>query len=312
MFTDLNNKLKEVKERCRKQKKWKEHLQRANNLFTEEQKKKRDLQSLLEKEKQDVERLESFSLANIFYSITGKKLEKLEEEKREVLTAKLKYQESVTTLKDLEKEIKEYQQLLLTVKGSTEEYNQILSEKETLIKDDSTIWTQELYELLEEEAEMESMVKEYHEAVSAGRSAFNSLKVAIGSLDKAKNWSTFDMFGGGMITTAIKHSHLDEARDHIHKVQSQLRHFQEELLDIKNHFHVNLEIGNMLSFADYFFNSLIVDWMVHGKISDALNQALKMKENVSSMLFRLERDLSELEENLETVIKRRFDLLENA
>ncbi|MDG5789684.1 hypothetical protein QA612_19695 [Evansella sp. AB-P1] len=312
MFTDLNKTLKEVKERCRKKKKWDDHLHRAKELLLVEKKKEQELYRLLKKEKADVERLESFSINNLFYTIIGRKLERLEKEKGEVAVAKLKYQEAIKTKEDLEKEIKEYKELLLTVSGCEKEYEKLLLQKETIIKDESTIWTEELYNLLEDETEIESMLNEYVEAKAAGIIAANSLKDVILSLEKAKGWSTFDMLGGGMITTAVKHSHLGTAKDDLHVAQSKLRHFQEELLDIKNHFHIDLEIGNMLTFADYFFDGLIVDWMVHGKISDSLNQAYNMEKQVNDMLDRLEIDLNKLVRKHKELQERRVNLLENA
>lgn len=312
MFTELNEKLKNVKERCRQKKKWEDHLKRAITFLQEEETKKKRLNSLLQKEKADVERLEIFSLANLLYSISGRKLEKLEREKQEVVAAKLKYQEADETVKDLKVEIAEYHKLIEALGNCDQQYKEILSEKERLIKDTSTIWTEELYELVDQETELQMMINDYEEAISAGKIARNGLDEAIKSLEKAKGWSTFDLFGGGMITTAIKHSHIGSAKDDIHRVQNQLRHFQDELLDIKNHFHIDLEIGNMLTFADYFFDGLIVDWMVHGKISDSLDQANNMAERVNKMMHRLNTDYEKLQMKLSEVGKERLQLLENA
>ncbi|MBU9713432.1 hypothetical protein [Evansella tamaricis] len=312
MFSDLNKRLEVVKEKQRRQHKWKGHLHTVESYLLEEQQKADMLLDQLKKEKQDVERLESFSLTNIFYSITGKKLEKLDEEKQEVLSAKLKYQEAMDTVEDLKKEITEYQKLLKTVEDADIEYEEILQDKEVLIQDTQSYWSRELYDLAERGAELRSAIKEYDEAIQAGEVASNGLEEAIKSLESASGWSTFDMFGGGMLTTAIKHSHLDSAKDAIHRAQNKLRQFQQELLDVESQLDVNLEVGNFLTFADYFFDGLIVDWMVHGKINDSLTQALEMKNNVTSILYRIKEDERDLIKKLNETESRRIELLESA
>ncbi|UCZ53571.1 hypothetical protein LGQ02_01880 [Bacillus shivajii] len=312
MLTDLNEKLKLVKEKQRKKQKWTDHLKRAEHFLIEEKNHAAKLKAQLEKEKEDVERLESFSLTNVFYSLTGRKLEKLDEEKQAVLSAKLKYTEAKETVEDLEKEIAEYESLLKTVADSGREYRRLLAEKEDLIHDSNSPWSIELYALSEEEAELQSMKNEYEEAIEAGQFAQKEIKNAIDSLNKAKGWSTLDMFGGGMITTAVKHSHLDTAKDDIHEAQKQLRHFQEELQDLEDHFHANLDIGNFLTFADYFFNSLIVDWMVHGKITDSLEQIERAESQVVTMMNKLNTDHKEISEKLAETKKERRKLLESA
>lgn len=311
MFSDMNEKLTNVKEKVRLKKKWEDHLMRAEQQLLVEEKKRRELSQYLEKEKKDHERLKNFSLMNLLYTLQGKKVERLREGKRELEAASLKYQEAEATIIDLNGEIQEYQRLITPLKGSKKEFDELLLEKERLIKDSSTIWSEQLYELVDKASELQMMLNEYKEAIVAGNHAMRGLSEALESLNKAKNWSTFDMFGGGMITTHMKHSNLDSARDDIHQVQRQLRHFQDELLDLKEHFHIDLEIGNMLTFADYFFDGLIVDWMVHGKINDALAQTETMLQRTNMTLQRLEDDKQRLERQHIELEQKKLELIEN-
>ncbi|WP_257009723.1 hypothetical protein [Evansella halocellulosilytica] len=309
---DLNDRLKDLKERMRKHQKWQDHIDRSKLLLSLEEERLHDFKLQLEKEKEDVERLENFTLTNIFYSITGKKLEKIDKEKQEVAEVKLKYSEAKETVEDLQKEIAEYNGLLATFTGYEAEYHHLLEEKEKLIHDQQSYWSHELYELTEQEAELKAMKNEYEEAIEAGLIADNKVDLAIQSLSKAKNWSTVDLFGGGMITTAVKHSHLDTAKNDIHEAQKELRHFQDELKDIEDHFNAKLNMGNFLTFADYFFNSLIVDWMVHGKINDSLDQVEKAKSEVSAMMLKLKSDIEEITAKIEDIAHQRIKMIESA
>ncbi len=57
----------------------------------------------------------------------------------------------------------------------------------------------------------ELMRKETQEAVNAGNQALRSLYAAREKLGSARNWGIYDMFGGGFISTMIKHSKMEDA-----------------------------------------------------------------------------------------------------
>lgn len=312
MFTDLNQELLEVKDNLRKKAKYEEHIERLNTYLTEEKRKKYQLESLLEKEEEDVARLERFTLTSVFYSMIGKKLEKLDQEQKEVLAAKLKYTEVIETMEDVEQELSEFRALLAPVVNAPIRYQAIIREKERLIQDSDSIWSVKLYEIADKEADLQTNLNEYNEAIGAGDLALVALESALSSLDSAKGWSTFDMFGGGMVSTAMKHSRLDDAKKHIHQAQKKLRVFQDELLDIKHHFDSTIEVGGMLTFADYFFDGLIVDWMVHGKITQSYDQTSQIIGRVSRLLSSLKAQRNEMEEDLFSVREEKKNLLESS
>ncbi len=311
MLTQLNERLIEVKEKMRLKTKYEDHIDRLYSYIKKEEQNRYKLRSQLEKEKEDVTRLETFTLTNIFYTITGRKLAKVDKEQQEVLAAKLKYSESVETLRDMEQEMVEFQKKLFSVSRVNEEYQQVLQEKEGLIHDEESIWSEKLYDIAEKEANLTGALKEYGEAIAAGRQAVNTLNMALSSLQAAKNWSTVDMFGGGLITTAMKHSNFDDAKHYIHSAQSKLRQFQEELLDIKTHYEANVEIGGMLTFVDYFFDSFIVDWIVHGKINESYSQTQSTLGSVTKVLNDITNQKDSLANELQIIIQERLNIVEN-
>jgi DNA repair exonuclease SbcCD ATPase subunit len=312
LLTDLNQRLIEVKEKQRKKVKWEEKLKKSKEFYTKEQKKAEILYDQLQKEEKDVEKLEGLSLSGLFYTFLGKKLEQLDKEKQEALAVKLKYDEATETLEDVKKEMKEVEVQWITVRNADTEYEETLKEKERLIHDQDSIWSEELYECTEKEAELTSNLKEYQEAIGAGRSSVHALDQAIQSLEKAEGWATWDMVGGGMISTAIKHSHVDDSKQHVHHAQNRLRHFQDELADVEQHFQLTFEMGNLLTFADYFFDGLIVDWVVRGKIKDSLEQTKQARYQVSGFVKQLEEQKHALDRELREVQKQRVTLLEQA
>lgn len=302
----------EIKELQRKQTKWTEHAERLHDQMAEKQKIVTHLAIILEEEKEDVEQLKSFSLANIFSTIAGNKQEKLMKREKEVIEAKLKYQEAYKVLHEMEDEKQGYLQKINQLGDVDAQYKAILDRKEQLIHDKESIWSEELFKLTEAEAEIVGGLQEYQEAIEAGTIARQALDEAVQSFDKAKNWSTFDLFGGGLITTAIKHSHLDDAKKTVHDAEKRLRQFQDELFDIENHMKVDLDISELLTFADYFFDGIVVDWMVHNKIHQAMSQIEETFELVKITLQTLEQEQITLKEKLDTLSLDRIKLIEQA
>ena len=114
--------------------------------------------------------------------------------------------------------------------------------------------------------------KEKREAIEAGRRALNSLQAAKENLNSAKNWGLVDMFGGGFFTTMLKHSKMDQAKRNMEQAKYDLRNFSRELNDVNMACNLNIDTGDFLSFADYFFDGFVVDWVVQDRINNAKRQ----------------------------------------
>ena len=90
----------------------------------------------------------------------------------------------------------------------------------------------------------------------------NSLRTARENLNSAKNWGLVDMFGGGFFTTMLKHSKMDQAKQNMEQAKYDFRNFSKELNDVNLACDLHMDTGDFLSFADYFFDGFVVDWMV--------------------------------------------------
>ena len=131
--------------------------------------------------------------------------------------------------------------------------------------------------------------KEKRDACEAGQRALNSLRTAGKNLDGAKNWGFVDMFGGGFFTTILKHSKIDQARKNIEQAKYDLRNFSRELNDVKTAGNLDIDIGDFLSFADYFFDGFVVDWMVQERINNAKRQVEESIRRIESILDQLRK-----------------------
>ena len=135
------------------------------------------------------------------------------------------------------------------------------------------------------------MRKEMIEAINSGEQALNKLKEAQTRLNSASNWGILDILGGGFLSTMIKRSKIDEANRLMEEARVGLWRFQQELKDVNLPMDMKLEVGSFLSFADYFFDGMVADFMVQSKISDA-------KQKVAEAIYRVQQVLNELESHI--------------
>ena len=131
--------------------------------------------------------------------------------------------------------------------------------------------------------------KEKREAIEAGRRALNSLSAAKENLNSAKNWGLVDMFGGGFFSTMLKHSKMDHAKQNMDQAKYDLRNFSKELNDVNMACDLHIDTGDFLSFADYFFDGFVVDWMVQDRINTAKRQVEEAIRRTESIVNQLQR-----------------------
>lgn len=131
------------------------------------------------------------------------------------------------------------------------------------------------------------MEQEVREAIYAGERALSSLRAAQQDLNSARVWGVVDMFGGGFITDMIKHSKMNSASSHMETAKYDLRAFQKELRDVSIHTELNMDVSDFLTFADFFFDGIIADYMVQSKIADARKQVADAIRQVEDILAQL-------------------------
>ncbi len=137
----------------------------------------------------------------------------------------------------------------------------------------------------------EIMRRETQEAIHAGEQALESLYAARNKLGSARGWGIYDLLGGGMISTLIKHSKIEDASEFMERAKQNLQIFQKELQDIQVPLDLRMEIGSFLSFADFFFDGLVADYLVQSKIADAREQVEDAIRYVEPILRRLKQQM---------------------
>lgn len=87
---------------------------------------------------------------------------------------------------------------------------------------------------------------------------------------------------------------------------------EEELKDVNQFTSFHIQIDGFLTFADYFFDGLIVDWMVHGEIRDSYDKASSLLKEVKAVLTRLNQMEQELLADLQDIRRKKESYIVDA
>lgn len=279
--------LNEVAENRRLRDKLKSRLNHLHEKLLADTQQLEQLQKQLEKENMDVKKLEALSLTALFYTVLGSREQQLEKERQELLSAQLRVGRLTHNVHALETECQELQQKIRELRGVDAQHEKLLAEKESLLRVNQHPALRELDELSQKLATLQRKEKEIDEAVTAARIVREGLADLIETLKSAKNWGTWDMLAGGLIITAIKHDAINEAREKVHQVQVDMTKLQKELADVRNITDLEINFGGLELFADFFFDSLIMDYIIQLKIFNSLKKAVQAYEKVQEVSNRL-------------------------
>lgn len=269
-----------------------------------------ELAAASRREQADVDKLEGRSLAAFFYNVIGKMDERLDKEREEAYAAAVKYDAAAGELAAAERELAECEAELAGLNGCEQRYNDALREKARAVKAAGGSEAAELLRLEERAAFLAAQQRELAEAIAAGEAALQAAERVLSELNSAHNWGTWDMLGGGLLTTAVKHSRLDEAQREVEEMQSQLRRFKTELADVTIDASLQVNVDGFLRVADFVFDNLFVDWAVLSEISRSEEQVRQVQSQIEAVLAELQKikaaagkEQTALAEQIETLLR---------
>ncbi len=302
MQEDINLKLFGLRDKIRVHNKNKASLASLAEQIKKEETVFFYLKEKLTKEYHDVEKLEGMSLAGIFQSILGNREERYEKEKKEYLEAKLKYDNSIETLRILKSRKEEVERALREAGDPEKEYEALLKEKEKILLASQGERSVKLNETINKEESLKLSLNEMNEAVTAGGELQSTLIKIIDSLESAQGWGTWDIFGGGLIATSVKHGKIEEARSYIASAQVQMNRFSKELADTGERSDLTIEIGSFEKFADFFFDNFITDMLVQSKINSSLDHTRSVYGKVMGIMDMLRERKDKLDGELKAAL----------
>lgn len=128
-----------------------------------------------------------------------------------------------------------------------------------------------------------------NEALRLVIGAQNDLTEAVALLGSARNWGIFDLLGGGLITSLIKHGKLDDAANYVQAARCKLESARRALNVGADAIDFDLEaIGGFARFFDIASSSFLADLWVQGQIADRREQIEIMLAKVKNLRRALE------------------------
>lgn len=270
-----------------------------------------ELKRELESQQADVLRLERVTLSAIFYSLIGKKEERLDKEKQESYGAKLKYDTAALEQRQVCSQIQDMEEQLRELAGIENRYTQLLQEKTQEIRNSGTPQAEELLQLERRITEKQSQKKEISEAIFAGNQAMNTVNEILTDLNDAEGWGIWDLAGGGLMSDLVKHNCLDEAQENVQKLQGELLRFKTELADVSVDAQLQVRVDGFLRFADYFFDGLFADWTVLDHINESQGEVTKVQSQIRQVLSNLTAMLNGINEEITMLEQEKKKLVVN-
>ena len=130
-------------------------------------------------------------------------------------------------------------------------------------------------------------IAQVNQALNLTNQLIAELDQAERSLSSARNWGFLDVLGGGLITDLIKHSKLNNAKSSMDRVNYLLQELRRALGGISMAGDYSMNVGGFETFADFFFDSGIVDVYMTAKIMSSLNEVRNLKNRCYELRSRL-------------------------
>jgi hypothetical protein len=263
-------------------------------------------------EQKDVERLEGLSLTRLLTALRGTRDDALARERAEADTARYRVAEVEARVDAVRREhaaVRARLSQLATVQSS---YAAVLGEKERHLADSGSARGVRLLELADERGRLNGELHELSEALQAAQTAQAALSRVREKLGSASGWSTYDtFFGGGAISSAVKHSRLDEAAHAAAYADRCLAVLRTELADVQG---VALSapqvtVDGLTRFVDVWFDNIFTDLAVRDRIKKAQYNVANSLQLVSQVHGRLRQRDSQARARLAAIESERHDLL---
>ncbi|MFI6992845.1 hypothetical protein [Nonomuraea wenchangensis] len=271
-----------------------------------------DLEAKLAEEERDVARLEG-GLSAVLARLLGNREERLERERAEAVVARERVEGHRARLAQLEADAAAADAELAVLTPASREYARLLAEKERQLLGSDDPRARELADLGVALDRSIADVRECDEAHQAGRGALDALGVVLGFLNSARNASTFDVLGGGLLVDAYEHDKLTSADQAAWHAQRALDVFSRELADtgVVAARRVMPKVDTRW-FVDAFFDNIISDVLKHQRIEKTRDEVNKLARWVRDTGAYLETRRSELLAERSRLLTRREELLRPA
>jgi len=307
-----NEELWELKKRLADLPALKGRLDRLQGQINESEEEVKSLLAKYKSEAFDVERLQNESLSVFILRTIGSFDRKLDKETQEMLKAKAEYDRAVENLKQLKIKRDELNKKLAELNHDRVMFEKELQRREEELKRDLSSEKSIKYrELTNEEDLLSAQLVETQEAVRAANIVLDTIDEAVGQLESAENWATYDIwFKGGILSHMAKYDKIDKAEEALNRLSSQIKVLRRELSDIN--------LAENLSFAgvdsatrviDFWFDNIFTDLNVRNRIRNDAEQLRRLRSQINSVISRLMQNKSGIGRRIEEIRQEKTNLI---
>ncbi|GAB6985412.1 hypothetical protein [Nocardioides pyridinolyticus] len=286
-------------------------LQRARVAEDDAQRAATEARTRLARETAEVAALESFSPTRIWATLCGRRDTDLDREQAERQAAEYAVARADAWLQSAHDEVRRAEAELAALGDVHARRERALTAVEDALVAAGGPVADDLTRIAGELAGTRSEATEVAEASAAGGHAASRLDAAGQRLGSAGGWATYDtFFGGGLLTDAMKYSHMDEAQRLLHEADQALRRFAAELADVGLQVAVEgLAVDGLARAFDVWFDNIFSDWSVKSRIQEASRRTQEAAHLVAQLRHRLADRSRELADRQVALVAERERLL---
>ena len=280
--------------------------------ISEAEKEVTSLMSKYEEESMDVERMKAESLSVYIMKLVGKYEGKLDKETEEMLAAKREYDKAVEKVKELKQQRNELDSRLADLHKDKQIYEAELQQREQTLKNDSnSAASQKYHELDAQESYLSQQLVETEEAIRAANRVIATAEGAMGHLESAESWATYDVwFKSGIFSHMAKYEHIDNAEEAFNRLNFLMDDLRRELKDIN--------ISEMPGFSgidsttrtiDFWFDNIFTDLNVRDRIREDSEQLRRLRSRIHDVIRMLEGKRSAINGEIAAIRNKRNELI---
>ena len=276
----MKEKTKRLRE-LQEQKHRRVHLESLRSELTKQQRelseKTQALKAAMVNEQADVDALQKPGVKSLFYSLTGKKQQKLEREEKEANAARLSYERALCEQTELEQRLNAAEAELSSLGECTEEYDAVMKELLLVIRDETL-------------AQQNDRLRIRMKQVTDAKIQIDEVKVQIEDvnvcLKEAERWASTVQINHGEAEERFMFDALDNAR-------RGMGHLQEQIQQLK------MKVSAFNIEAELPYHANVVSGMNNRMLSGTA--VMQMVKHAYGQNYAVTRQLSEITEQLEYI-----------
>lgn len=263
-------------------------------------------------ESMDVERLKAESLSVYILKTIGRYEGKLDKETEQMLAAKMEYDKAVEKLRELKRQRGETEDRLAALTQESRIYEEELEKREDYVRNNMASQASVKYREFEKEQDLLSReLAETEEALTAAERVVSTADTALGHLDSADGWATYDVwFNSGILGHIAKYDHIDNAEEAVYRLKSQLESLRSELEDINISEIVDFTgIDPTTRAVDFWFDNIFTDLSVRSRIREDGENLRMLRGRINGLISRLENKKSSIKSRIGAIESKKKELI---